>query len=61
LRIFQHRGNRRNDIREGLRITSYRKRALIAFHVDAEQVSVIGIFYAGQDYETVLLDDTDDS
>lgn len=34
---------------------------MIAFDVDAEQVSVIGIFYGGQDYERVLQDDTDDS
>jgi len=31
-----------------------------AFDVDAEQVSVIDIFYGGQDYETVLQGDTDD-
>lgn len=63
LRTFPRRGNRRNDIREGLRVTNYRKRVVIAFdvEVDAEQVSVIGIFYGGQDYETVLQDDTDDS
>ncbi|TCK84238.1 type II toxin-antitoxin system RelE/ParE family toxin [Paraburkholderia sp. BL9I2N2] len=61
LRTFPHRGNRRDDIREGLRVTNYRKRVVIAFDVDAEQVSVIGIFYGGQDYEAVLQDDTDDS
>jgi toxin ParE1/3/4 len=61
LRTFPHRGYRRDDIREGLRVTNYRKRVVIAFDVDAEQVSVIGIFYGGQDYETVLLGDTDDS
>lgn len=46
---------------EGLRVTNYRKRVVIAFDVDAEQVSVIGIFYGGQDYETVLQGDPDDS
>jgi plasmid stabilization system protein ParE len=61
LRTFPHRGNRRDDIREGLRVTIYRKRVVIAFDVDAEQTSMIGIFYGGQDYETVLQDDTDDS
>ncbi|CAB3804475.1 type II toxin-antitoxin system RelE/ParE family toxin [Paraburkholderia fynbosensis] len=61
MRTFPHRGNRRDDIREGLRVTNYRKRVVIAFDVDPEQVSVIGIFYGGQDYETVLLADTDDS
>lgn len=60
-RTFPHRGIRQDDIREGLRVTNYRKRVVIAFDVDAEQVPVIGIFYGGQDYETVLQDDTDDS
>jgi toxin ParE1/3/4 len=30
---FPARGNRRDDIRPGLRVTSYRKRVAIAFHV----------------------------
>ena len=33
LSIFPARGTRRDDIRPGLRITSYRKRVAIAFHV----------------------------
>jgi plasmid stabilization system protein ParE len=57
--IFPHRGTMRDDVRPGLRITHYRKRAVIAFDVDAEQVSIIGVFYGGQDYETILQDDFD--
>ncbi len=30
---------------------------MIAFDVDAAQVSIIGVFYGGQDYETILQDD----
>jgi toxin ParE1/3/4 len=45
---------RRDDIRPGLRITNYKKRAVIAFAVDAEVVSIIGVYYGGQDYESVL-------
>ncbi len=41
------RGTRRDDVRPGLRITSYRKRVVITFAVDADQVQIIGIFYAG--------------
>ena len=52
LQSFPHRGNQRDDIRPGLRITHYRKRAVIAFAVDAEQVSILGVFYGGQNYET---------
>jgi toxin ParE1/3/4 len=54
------RGTRRDDVRPGLRVTNYKKRAVIAFAVEAEQVSIIGIFYGGQDYESVLQLDLDD-
>jgi len=61
LRTFPHRGTRRDDVRPGLRITNYRKRAVVAFHVDAEQVSILGVFYGGQDYETQLQADPDEA
>jgi len=54
------RGTMRDDVRPGLRITNYKKRAVIAFAAQAEMVCIIGIFYGGQDYETVLQDDLDD-
>ena len=60
LRTFPHRGIKRDDVRPGLRITHYRKRPVIAFDVDADRVSVIGVFYGGQDYETLLQDDSDE-
>lgn len=60
LATFPIRGNRRDDIRPGLRITNYKKRAVIAFDVDAEQVSIIGVFYGGQDYAAVLQSDLGD-
>jgi plasmid stabilization system protein ParE len=54
---FPHRGTLRDDVRPSLRITPYKKRAVIAFDVDTEQVSIIGVFYGGQDYATILQDD----
>lgn len=60
LETFPLRGAQRDDIRPGLRITNYKGRTVIAFAVDARQVSVIGVFYGGQDYETALQDDLDD-
>jgi plasmid stabilization system protein ParE len=60
LRTFPLRGAKRDDVRPGLRITHYKKRVVIAFDVDAGEVSIIGIFYGGQDYETILQDDLDD-
>ncbi|MBA4109779.1 MAG: plasmid stabilization protein [Leptothrix sp. (in: Bacteria)] len=61
LSTFPHRGNVRDDVRPGLRITNYKKRAVIAYDVGAEMVSIIGIFYGGQDYEAILHDDVGDS
>jgi len=60
LRTFPLRGTKRDDVRPGLRITNYKKRAVIAFDVNAEVVSIIGVFYGGQDYESILQDDPDD-
>jgi toxin ParE1/3/4 len=57
LNTFPLRGISRNDIRPGLRITNYKKRVIIAFDVDSDRVSILGVFYGGQDYATILLDD----
>ena len=56
LALFPLRGVPREDIRPGLRVTHHKGRALIAYAVDeaARTVSVLGIFYGGQDYEAVL-------
>jgi toxin ParE1/3/4 len=52
--ILPHRGTRRDDVRPGLRITHHKKRTVIAFTVDEEQVSIVGIFYGGRNYESAL-------
>lgn len=57
---FPLRGTMRDDIRPGLRITHYKKRTVIAFDVDADQVSIMGVFYGGQDYEALLQNDSED-
>ncbi|MBK5938301.1 type II toxin-antitoxin system RelE/ParE family toxin [Halochromatium roseum] len=61
LRTFPHRGTQRDDIRPGLRVTNYKKRAVIAFAVDDDIISILGVFYGGQDYEAALLEDPEDS
>ncbi|THD10135.1 type II toxin-antitoxin system RelE/ParE family toxin [Metallibacterium scheffleri] len=62
LATFPERGTRRDDIRSGVRVTNYRKRAVIAFAVDTrtKQVSILGVFYGGQDYASALPDVIDD-
>ena len=56
LALFPLRGVPREDIRPGLRVTHHNGRTLIAYAVDesTRTVSVLGIFYGGQDYEAAL-------
>ena len=59
LATLPHRGTKRDDVRPGLRITNYRRRAVIAFHCDeaAATVSILGVYYGGRDYERALGDE----
>ena len=52
------RGQKRNDLRENLRIAPIDKNAVIAFEVDekVQTVTILNIFYGGQDYETIIKD-----
>ncbi|MBE2244944.1 MAG: type II toxin-antitoxin system RelE/ParE family toxin [Burkholderiaceae bacterium] len=56
LAIFALRGISREDIRPGLRVTHHRGRTVIAYAVDngSRRVSVLGVFYGGQDFERAL-------
>lgn len=54
LQSFPHRGTMRDDIRPGLRTTNYKGSAVIAFAVKGETVYIVGVFYGGQDYESIL-------
>ncbi|MDR0782464.1 MAG: type II toxin-antitoxin system RelE/ParE family toxin [Propionibacteriaceae bacterium] len=56
LDTFPHRGVQRNDLRPGVRLISYRKRVDIAFVVsdDTLQVTIISVFYGGQDLEAAF-------
>ncbi|WP_338524009.1 type II toxin-antitoxin system RelE/ParE family toxin [Pseudomonas batumici] len=53
LSTFPLRGNRRDDLMPGLRITHYRHSTIIAFTADTHTttVSILGVFYGGQDYD----------
>ena len=56
---FPHRGTRRDDLRPGLRLIGFRKRATIAFGIDGQTITIIGVFYGGQDVEDALRSDVD--
>ena len=56
LNKMPHRGTRRGDLRPGLRIVPFGKQTAIAFEIDDEAliVTVLRVFYGGQDYEAVF-------
>lgn len=51
---FPYLGVARDDIRPGLRTIGYKRRVVIAFAVLDYTVAIVGIFYGGRDYETIL-------
>ena len=51
---FPERGTQRDDLRPGLRTVGFRRRVTIAFTVEEDMVTIIGVFYGGQDFEAVL-------
>jgi plasmid stabilization system protein ParE len=57
LTTFPMRGARRDDIRTGLRVFGFRRRVSIAFEVTGEVVTILGIFYGGQNFEATLEQD----
>lgn len=56
LNTLPHRGIRRDELRPGLRIVPFKKRTAVAIEIDDEArvVTVLRVFYGGQDYEAVL-------
>ncbi|HKR18031.1 type II toxin-antitoxin system RelE/ParE family toxin [Rhizorhapis sp.] len=57
LQEFPKRGTSRDDLRLGLRTLAWRRRVTIAFVVEEVNLVVIGIFYGGRDFETLLKED----
>lgn len=54
LSIFPERGLRRDDIRKGLRVLGFERRAAIIFQVRKSEVVIVRILYGGRDYERIL-------
>jgi toxin ParE1/3/4 len=49
--MASERGHSRDDIRPGLRIVGFEKRVTIAFMISAETVTILRLFYGGQNWE----------
>jgi toxin ParE1/3/4 len=61
--VFPLAGRPRDDLRPGIRTTTYKGRTLIAYEVDDSSgesiVTILGVFHGGQNWEAVLSDDED--
>lgn len=49
--VASERGHSRDDIRPGLRIVGFERRITIAFVVDEIHVTILRLFYGGQNWE----------
>jgi toxin ParE1/3/4 len=49
--LASERGHRRDDISLGLRIVGFERRVTIAFAVDDDRVTILRLFYGGQNWE----------
>ena len=54
LERIPERGTRRDDIRAGLRVMGFERRATIVFQIIGNEVIIVRIFYGGRDYERIL-------
>lgn len=54
---FPKRGSPRDDVRPGLRTVAWRRRVTITFVVEEHDVVVVGVFYGGRDFESLLRED----
>jgi toxin ParE1/3/4 len=57
---FPERGTRRDDLRPGLRTTSFRRRVSIAFHITATTVTIDRILYGGRNLQPLFGEEADD-
>lgn len=54
LETLPRRGSPRDDLRPGLRILTFERRAVVAYRVLEHVVEITNIFYGGRDYEAIL-------
>jgi toxin ParE1/3/4 len=59
LQTFPERGVPRDDLLPGLRVTHYQQRVVIAYLLDPEVVSIVGVFYGGRAWEPLFADPTE--
>src|SRR5690606_13666289 len=62
--VFPLAGRAHDDVRPGMRTSTYKKRTLVAYEVDESPgevvVTILGVFHGGQDWEAALSEDQAD-
>lgn len=51
MKVAAERGHARDDIRPGLRIVGFERRVTIAFSLSETRVTILRVFYGGQDWQ----------
>jgi toxin ParE1/3/4 len=55
---FPYAGRARDDVRPGMRTTTFKNRTVVAYEVDQSSgefvVTILGVFHGGQDWEAAL-------
>ena len=63
--LFPLAGRARDDVRPGMRTTTFKKKTLVAYVLDDSSdeavVNIIGVFHGGQDWEAAFIEDRDDA
>ena len=54
LSVFPDRGTRRDDLRPGLRILGFERRAVIALNIADDTVTILRVLYGGRNAETAF-------
>ena len=62
--VFPLAGRARDDVRPGMRTSTFKKRTFVAYEVDESSgelvVNILGVFHGGQDWEAALGEDPGD-
>jgi len=62
--VFPLAGRARDDVRPGMRTSTFKKKTLVTYEVDESSgelvVNILGVFHGGQDWEAALGEDQGD-
>ena len=64
IRVFPLAGRSRDDVRPGMRTTTFKKKTLVAYALDESSdeivINILGVCHGGQDWEAELSEDQGD-